>query len=185
MFFDREYVFKGKHAKYVNELKTAIFRRNVDVLLAAPILGLIFNRKSSIDNEFNSETDNKNLTTKIFADVMINEQEKVMFNYRLCMLLSDEFNDEEKLDNAFKYYVYDDKDIEKQKTFNRNIKLYNSYILGGVEILYELMLKENKDYNGNPDNEQYKSSVISNVTEFISDYLEKVKIMDDIEDDLI
>ena len=38
MYFNNEYVFKGKHAKYVMELKDVLFERNVDVLLLAPIL---------------------------------------------------------------------------------------------------------------------------------------------------
>lgn len=92
MFFDREYVFKGKHAQYVIELKNAIFARNIDVLILAPIMGLVYNRKAMIDNseEF------ANTTTKIFAEQMTSENEKILFNYRLCMLLSDENNEEEK-----------------------------------------------------------------------------------------
>ena len=52
MFFDREYVFKGKHAKYVNELKENIFNRNIDVFILAPVLGLVYNRKTeALDSE--------------------------------------------------------------------------------------------------------------------------------------
>ena len=57
MFFDREYVFKGKHAKYVIELKNAIFARNIDVLIIAPIVGFLYGRTAKRDEESPS-TDN-------------------------------------------------------------------------------------------------------------------------------
>ena len=76
MFFDKEYSFKGKHAKYVIELKEVLFERNVDVLLLAPILGLAYNRKAYVDN-------NSNEKTKIFSDVMIKEQNTNLSLYRM------------------------------------------------------------------------------------------------------
>lgn len=178
MFFDREYVFKGKHAKYVIELKNSVFNRNVDILILAPVIGLVYDRKSEIDNsgEFSA------VNTSIFAETMTSENEKILFNYRLCMLLSDENTDEEKIDNAFKYYTSDDS--ENLERFKKNIRLYNSYILGGVEILYELLLKGNKEFNGDPNNEIYKKKVISDVTEFVSDYLEQANEINKISDDI-
>ena len=178
MFFDREYVFKGKHAQYVIELKNAIFNRNIDVLILAPIIGLVYDRKATIDNseEF------VNTTTKIFAEQMTHENEKILFNYRLCMLLSDENSEEEKIDNAFKYYTAND--VEHLEIFERNIKIYNSYILGGVEVLYELLLKGNKEFNGDPNNDAYRKKVISDVTEFVSDYMEQAEEMNKINDDI-
>ena len=99
------------------------------------------------------------------------------------MLLSDENNEQEKIENAFKYYTGND--AEHLEIFERNIKIYNSYILGGVEVLYELLLKGNKEFNGDPNNEAYRKKVISDVTEFVSDYMEQAyernKINDDIE----
>ncbi len=176
--FNKEYVFKGKHAKYVMELKEALFNTNADVLILAPVIGLVYNRKSSID----TSKEFSNITTKVFSDKMIAENEKILFNYRLCMLLSDEFDGEEKVDNAFRYYIEDD--LEHKSIFERNIKLYNSYILGGVEVLYELMLNGNKEYNGNSQNLSYKKSVISNVSNFILDYLDQVEEMNKIDDDI-
>lgn len=166
MFFDKDYEFKGKHAKYVIELKSAVFDRNLDVLLLAPIVGLVNNRRSEIDNS----TEYLNMNTKVFAEQMTSAKEELLFHYRLCMLLTDELNKEDKKDNAFKYYH--DKDEECKAIFEKNIKVFNSYILGGVEVLYEMLLKGNKEYNGKTDTEFYKRNVIENVTEFVSDYME-------------
>ena len=163
MFFDKEYAFKGKHAKYVIELVDAIFKRNVDVLILAPVLGMVYNRTATEDttSEFSS------ITTKIFAEQMIKEGDKILFNYRLCVLLEEGIDNKSKIDNAFRHYnEYGDKNI-----FEKNIAKYNQYILGGVEILYEMMIKGNKEFNGKNANEvSYKKSIIEDVTEFITNY---------------
>ena len=162
MFFDREYVFKGKHAKYVNELKENIFNRNIDVFILAPVLGLVYNRKSFVDRD----SEFVGLTTKIFAEQMNSENEKILFNYRLCMLLNEDKNKEEKVDNAFRYYTEDEKDENNQKRFESNIEEYNSYILGGVEVLYERLLANGKVST--------KEDVLKTVTEFIADYIDDI-----------
>lgn len=177
MFFDKEYSFKGKHAKYVIELANAIFKRNVDILILAPVLGLIYNRTAYEDtsSEFIS------INTKIFAEQMVKEQEKILFNYRLCMLLEENTDNKTKIDNTFRYY----NEVGNKEVFEKNIDRYNSYILGGVEILYELMIKENKDFNGNNANDiKYKKAIIDDVTEFISNYQKDVNDYTNIGDEL-
>lgn len=177
MFFDKEYSFKGKHAKYVLELSGAIFKRNVDVLILAPLLGLVYNRTAMEDTSAEFST----INTKIFAEQMIKEQEKILFNYRLCMLLDEKENANTKVDNAFRYY----NELVNKEIFEKNIARYNSYILGGVEILYERMIKGNSNFNGNnTDDIKYKKSIIDDVTEFISRYLKDVEEYTNIGDEL-
>lgn len=179
MFFHEEYAFKGKHARYVKILKNSLFNRNVDILILSPILGLVYNRKSNPDT---TAENSEEVPTKIFAETMIRENSKILYNYRLCMLLSDEYSDQEKRDNAFKYYTGEDQDHMEE--FNKSIELYNSYILGGVEILYEIMLKNNTEYNGDSQNIKYQKKIISDVTEFISDYKEYIDEMNEISNDI-
>lgn len=178
MFFDKEYAFKGKHAQYVIELVSAIFKRNVDVLILAPILGLIYNRTASED--LTSEL--SSISTKVFAEQMVRENEKILFNYRLCMLLEGNVNNQTRIDNAFRYYNEIGGDLDR---FANNINRYNSYILGGVEILYELMIKENKTFNGkNKDDIKYKKEIIDDVTEFIFIYQKDVNDYNSIGEEL-
>ena len=55
MIFDKEFLFKGKHAEYLSQLtqqidtrtKYAVFERNVDVLIFAPIVRIFVWRKES------------------------------------------------------------------------------------------------------------------------------------------
>lgn len=179
MYFNKEYLFKGKHAKYVKELKEVLFERNVDVLILAPIVGLAYNRKSSVDttSEFaNSET------TKVFSEVMIKEQNKNLFNFRLCVLSATELNEEDKKNVAFKYYTGDSED--HKDLFMKAYNIYNSYVLGGVEVLYEDMLQGNKSYNGKPDDIKYQTDMIKNVAEFISKYEETADSISSLADSL-
>lgn len=176
MYFNKEYVFKGKHAQYVMELKDVLFERNIDVLLIAPILGMAYNRKSYVDNTLQE-------TTKVFSDQMTGNQEKILFNFRLCVLTSIEFSEEEKKDLAFKYYAGDDED--HLELFQRGIEVYQSYVLGGVEILYENMLQGNRSYNGKPDDIKYMNDMIKKVIEFVDNYKEITSRIDDIASELM
>ena len=163
MYFNKEYVFKGKHAKYVIELKDVLFDRNVDILLLAPILGMAYNRKGYVDNSIPE-------TTKIFSETMSSNSSKMIFNFRLSVLISLNFTDDEKKDLAFKYYTGDDED--HMELFKKGIDNFNSYVLGGVEILYENMLQGNKHYNGKPEDVKYMSEMIKNIVEFIENHYE-------------
>ncbi len=161
MFFTSEYSFRGKHAKYVLELTEVLFDRNVDVLLLAPVLGMAYNRKASLDKSSDEKT-------KVFPDMMSKVQTNNIFNFRLCILTSDELSEDEKKDLAFKYYSGEDED--HKDLFNKGIQIFNEYILGGVEILYEDMLQGNKHYNGNPDDTKYLNELIKNVVDFVDRY---------------
>lgn len=179
MYFEKEYEFKGKHAFYAEALANIMFKRVVDVLIAAPVIGLVYNRTSKIDKE--SEYANK-YTKSIFGEQITGAKDKILFNYRLCMLLDEYSTKEERIDNAFKYYTDECEDEESLKRFKRNIELYNSYVLGGVEILYERMLNENKSFNGDLENEAYKNEIFNLVTEFINSYDEDAKDFNEIDD---
>ncbi len=132
MMFDREYYFYGKHADMVRKLTTnwndkigaSVFERNLDVYEIAPIIGWVYNRKAEVERD----EENK---TRIFRDKMLDDRPQLLFNYRNLMLLNGEkWDSEERMDIAFRM---DDKDKER-KAYD---ELYNSYVLGGVEVLYE------------------------------------------------
>ena len=66
--FDKEYIFRGRHAEFVKDLtgrfgpdsKFQILSRNLDVYLLAPIIGFLYNRQADIDTSINSEGKNEN-----------------------------------------------------------------------------------------------------------------------------
>lgn len=131
--FDKEYSFRGKHAEKVIKLTAKfdrdnqLFARNLDVYMIAPIIGFLYRRKSDLDKS--------NETTKIFPDILIREQPNLKFNYRLIMLLDkeNESNFDERVNKAFRYYGSD-------KAINDE-QLYEQYVRGGVEVLYEKLIE--------------------------------------------
>lgn len=129
--FDKEYVFYGKHAVMVKKLTgklsdkigTSLFNTNYDVYRLAPVIGWIYNRKGIMEKTGE--------VTKIFAEKIIYEKDELVFNYRtLIPLIYANKTLKERLDITFRL---DEKD-EERKEYD---KVYNEYVLGGVEELYE------------------------------------------------
>lgn len=131
--FDKEYSFRGKHCEYVIKLtaeydakKHKLFATNYDVYAIAPVIGFLYGRKAELDKSGDS--------TKIFPDKLMKEQQNLLFNYRLIMILDknheSDFN--ERLNKAFRYYG-SEKAVSDED-------LYESYVRGGVEVLYEKLI---------------------------------------------
>ena len=127
--------FYGKHADYVNFLckdrgqdtKDGInlFQTKIELYILAPIIGLIYNRKSDIDYSTNS-------TYTIQLQQIMNYESDLEYVYRMVMLLDDKDNisEEQRLNRAFRF------DNDKTK-FQENMKIFDKYVLGGIEVIYE------------------------------------------------
>lgn len=131
--FDKEYSFRGKHCDYVIKLtaeydtkKHKLFATNYDVYAIAPIVGFLYGRKAELDKTGDA--------TKIFPDKLMKEQQNLLFNYRLIMILdkNHEADFNERLNKAFRYYGSDKAATDEE--------LYESYVRGGVEVLYEKLI---------------------------------------------
>lgn len=134
--FDTDKRFVGKHAQYIHYLcknKGAVnpnginlFNRVIDLYITAPLIGLIYDRKGVVDR---SATGSATIQYKQISD---NEYE-LLYVFQLVMLLADKdkLTDSERLDRAFR----DEADENKTK---QNMELFDSYALGGIEVLYEL-----------------------------------------------
>lgn len=134
--FRKQYRFTGTHAKMVNELtanfdslsKSSLFEHNYDVYINAPIIGFLYNRKG-VKNS-NGEVPDQN----IFPEQMINNSEQLKYLLRLILLLDSDYekNEEKRLDKAFRDLGKDENDL----------LLFDSYVLGGVEVLYEKLISD-------------------------------------------
>jgi hypothetical protein len=137
MLFDKEYSFKGEHARKVDDLTstieeagTELFKRVIDVYLLAPLVGYIYSRKSDPDKSIE-------FTKKIFLDPLIREKRKLEFNYRLILLLDDNYspNNETKINKAFRNYGNgSDETLEDEQ-------IYERYVLGGIDVLHEKLIQ--------------------------------------------
>lgn len=158
--FDKEYSFKGKHSDMVNKLtgkfymadengndgkEHCLFDRNFDVYLLAPIIGFLYHRKATVDTDVNIKP------TKIFPDILMKNSDDLKFNYRMIMLLDkeNESDSEKRVEKAFR--GIENKDDEM---------LYDCYVLGGIEVLYEKLIEK----ANTPDD------YITNLYEFIEEF---------------
>ncbi|MBR2142535.1 hypothetical protein [Anaerovibrio sp.] len=140
--FDKNMIFHGKHADYLRKLapskiwgskfeqRKSIFDNNMQVVELASIIGFIYNRKGEIDRD-SSIPDNN-----IFLEQVTKIKDTLELNYRVIMLLADKnkLSRDERLDRAFRY----DQDEDKRAPGD---KLFYSYLLGGIELLYEQLIE--------------------------------------------
>lgn len=126
--FDRDYRFRGKHSEYAKALvqEHKIFKRIIDVYILAPLVGLYYNQRASEDSGSS--------TTNILAEVMIKEQPKLKYVYRLIILLdrSEDLSEEKRIERAFRGSKGD---------HDKGMEIFNSYALGGVEKLHERIVE--------------------------------------------
>ena len=153
--FDKEYLFKGKHADMVlqltaslgTDINKAFFETNYDLYAIAPLVGYLFGRKAPVDKS-------NDHTTKVFADKMMNETETSKYNYRILMLM---INKDKPQDELTRIVFKLDNDDESRKEYDN---LFNEYVLGGVEVLHEKIFGEGSEVD----------DYLMNMFEFIEDF---------------
>ena len=111
------------------------FDRKIDVYINAAIVGFRYNRKQPKDKS----TAFKDQKSTIFAEQMIKEGSTLEFIYRLILLLENSNSNslEDRINRAFR----DDSLEDISGRHKENMELFNSYVLGGIEILYEKLLE--------------------------------------------
>lgn len=152
-YFRREKILYGKHAEYTKKLKDEeIFVRNVDVYKVAPLIGFLYNKKVEEDKVKNSSS--KLEETKIFTDQIVKESKYLKINFQLIILLDKEYekDEEKRMEKAFRNLADNQGDIE----------LFESYVRGGIEILYKKCISDSTQ----------KDDFMYNIKEFIEEIKE-------------
>jgi hypothetical protein len=157
--FKKNILIKGKHADYMKKLAAIVdagngiklFDRNLDVYIFAPIVGAVYGRTAPVDNELKDDT-------SIHTEQLQGELDVLTYNYRLIMLLAQKgtLSIDERMNKAFRY----DKDEEKRKAGD---ELFQKYVLGGIEVLYEKIMEDAKETD----------DYLLNIFKFISEYNER------------
>ena len=141
--FENDYTISGKHATYLKFLAVKnskeddtveganaarLFERYIDVYMNAAVWGLLYSRTAPKDNSSEDKA-------RIYADAFAKERENCVFLYRMVMLLDKTIDlpSEERVNRAFRY----DTQPGKEEDFKNNMELFNSYIRGGIELMYE------------------------------------------------
>ena len=141
--FDKQYRFKGRHARRVSKLtgvfdelsKAKLFERNVDVYANAPLIGFLYGRMADLDNTKNPET-GQVYNQNVMGDRVILSDEELMYNFWLIMLLDSNYepDEEKRIDKAFRNYGQNPADEER----------FDSYVRGGIDVLYEKLIEGEK-----------------------------------------
>ena len=162
--FDKQYYFYGRHAvrgyalrsefggEKEKELKA--FKSLWELYTVAPLVGFLYQRRADVDKEKDPSTGDT-ITRNILKDQVLMARDALFFAYSMVMLLDAEYepDEEKRLDKAFRHRG-DNPDDEAR---------FNSYVLGGIDVLYEKLIEE----GGTPD--EYAMRLI----EFVQDFDEK------------
>ena len=161
--FKKNIIIKGKHATYIKKMVAVVdtnnsiklFERNLDVYIFAPIVGMVYGKTAPVDNEVKDDT-------SIHTEQLQGELDVLTYNYRLIILLArkNTLSIDERMDRAFRY----DKDKEKRKISD---ELFEQYVLGGIEVLYEKIMEDAKELD----------DYLQNIFKFISEYNERYSSM--------
>lgn len=160
--FDKQYRFKGCHAIRVDKLtsvfepasKAKIFDRNIDIYTNAPLVGFLYRRLADADDERNPET-GQIYNENVMGDRVIQSKEELLFNFRLIMLLDVDYESdaEKRINKAFRHMGEDSADEER----------FDSYVRGGIDVLYEKLIEGAKNPN----------DYINNLYEFLDEFQER------------
>ncbi|MBQ7417577.1 MAG: hypothetical protein IJV18_05755, partial [Acidaminococcaceae bacterium] len=98
--FEEQYRFYGKHADMVNELTNVfdessnakVFNSNIELLLVAPLVGFVFQRKVERDRSIGASSNNES----IMPGELIKRQKNLEYNFKLILLLDKKYEPDEK-----------------------------------------------------------------------------------------
>lgn len=141
-FFKKAYDFRGKHARMVSELweknnyEHTYFKRLLDVYIMGAVLGIRLDRKAEPDYAPVEER-------TIYLEQMLGAKDELDFIMQMMLMLDDTGNKsaDECIRCAFK-------GAESKEEFERYNKMFESYMLGGVEELYERLVLEGGENSG-------------------------------------
>ena len=157
--FTENYYFYGLHAQQatalyqnisnVDGVNRKVFNRLVDVLVCAPLVGFLYQRKADLDQTTEGRAN-------VMAEQVIREQKRLETDYCLITLLDKEEEPDinKRLDRAFRGV---DEDVKKGR------ELFDAYARGGVEVLYENIIGTTND----------ESEIIGNLYDFVNDFEER------------
>lgn len=149
--FDRNIDFYGLQADYLKDLcelrgnvpdKDAhnnfkIFHSYVDAYILCPLIGYKYRRRIPMG----SQTDG---SAGILYEQIGKRKDELKFVYQILMLIDEdsEPDAEKRIYRAFKLSEISEEDTER---ISENMKIFNEYFLGGVDVLHEQFVDQCTD----------------------------------------
>lgn len=154
MLFDKEFEFEGKHATYCRALKEEIglFTTFREAYMISAIVGFLYGSKAIKDSI------EKVQPASILPSELAKQRSNLRNIYRYIMLLEETpgFSIEDYKSRTFK----DDSEDEDPEKIKKNMEIFNSYVLGGIEILYDKF----KDCGS-------KKDVVNSLNDFLEEFV--------------
>lgn len=152
-FRENSEVLSGKYADYAdalwkqNDIKNSYFKRLIDLYTVAAAIGIRIKRRAAED----SSSDNKRT---IQMDQLMSNLSTLQPLMRIMLIVDDSrsLTLEEKLDSAFRL-------PETEESYKNNMNLFNSYMRGGLEYLYENLIVRTIS----PEDDDYSDARITNM----------------------
>ena len=146
--FDKDFKITGKHANYWKDLcalrdnvpdrelhnNFKIFKAYIDAYIVCPIIGYQYGRKGTIDNSVDGNAG-------MLAAVIIDRSKELKYVYQILMLV-DEDSEPDVDKRVFRAFNLSEKTKEDKENIAENMKIYNAYFLGGLEVLHEIFVEE-------------------------------------------
>lgn len=137
--FKTEYKFRGRHARMVGELwqsnnyEHTYFKRLMDIIPLAAVIGFRMNRRAQEDY---SPIEPKT----VFLQQMLDLKEELDFLMQMMIILdaAQELPKEDAVNRAFR-------GAETKEEFECCKEMFDSYVRGGVEELYERLIVRKAD----------------------------------------
>ena len=155
-FFSGEYQFTGRHGDYVKQLTDKLiekgtYEKDISIIdynhkfyTIAPMIGFLYKRKSKKENSERGP--------KISEGQVIRYADRAQETMKLILLLDKDYenNEQKRIDKAFRYFCEDENDF----------KLFEDYMRGGIEIMYEKIIGEETD----------PFKIIDNLIDFMTEF---------------
>lgn len=146
--FDKDFKMTGIHANYLKDLcilagnvpdreqhaNFKIFNAYIDAYITCPIIGYQYNRKGTMGKAVDGDAG-------ILADAILKRSKELKYVYQILMLV-DEDSEPDVDKRVYRAFNFSEKTPEDKAAIAENMKIYNSYFLGGLEVLHEMFVDE-------------------------------------------
>ena len=149
--FDRDFKITGKHANYWKDLcelagnvpdrdehsNFKIFKAYIDAYILCPLIGFQYGRKGVIDNSIKGDAG-------MLSEILIKRQRELKYIYQIIML-ADEESEPDPEKRIYRATTFSEDTPEGKQFVADNMKIYNDYFLGGLEVLHEQFVEQCND----------------------------------------
>lgn len=146
--FNTNFDITGIHANYLKDLcelrgnvadkeqhsNFKIFKSYIDAYILCPLIGYQYSRKGQMGSASDGDVG-------ILAEQIIKRSGELKYVYQILMLVDEESEpDEEK--RIYRAFNMSEKTDEDKVMLAANMKVFNEYFLGGIEVLHEQFVRE-------------------------------------------